>query len=167
VDKAYQKFRNLHSRKNERMTVLEKAARNSYRVLSGKLTVDEVLYLHRDEFIPFIHDPDEEVTDHIVTRVIHALEQFEYYECCEILKRIKNEVQGLSGRNNKERVRHVADKWVSVPIDGSEDWQDIDKSRDLPIYWSEEGAIPHKEKGSLINLQRLRRFVSRLFNSNN
>jgi hypothetical protein len=147
--------------------ILFEAVKNSYMILAGEMNLKEVLIYSGKEMVPFVHDPDTDFDEVQVGKIIGALEELEYYECCSRIIKIRNEIQRLSGSDNKSRISNIAPDWAPIFRDASKNWEDLDISWDLYRHESIEGSVFNKEEGNKWSLKGLQRFISKLFSSGN
>jgi hypothetical protein len=147
--------------------ILFEAVKNSYMILSGEMSFEEVLVYSGKKMVPFTHDPDMDFNESQVGVIMSVLEELEYYECCSRIIKIKNEIQRLSGSDNKSRISNIAPDWTPIFRDASKDWENIDIPWDMFKHEYVSGSISNKEESDKWSLKRLQRFISKLFSSCN
>lgn len=67
------------------MDDLEKAYNNSYLLATKQVKYEDLLV---DKEVFFIHNPDSEITEYDLKKMIRYYESIEYYERCAELKKI-------------------------------------------------------------------------------
>jgi hypothetical protein len=140
---------------------------NSYKVITRIMTFTDIMLSKPFTIIPFAHDPDLDPSIEDLDRFISVFEEMKEYESCENLNKIKNEIQRLSDGYNPEIDEHLIYGEICIPSYGSSYWEDFNQPWYMSEDESQEGSIPYQEEGHVISEERLREFITDLFNRSN
>lgn len=64
--------------------ILEEAYYNSYRIITNKVSFDELM--DEGSYAVLVHDPDKDITRDVIQDVIDYFAKYEEYELCAELK---------------------------------------------------------------------------------